>query len=626
MPQQSHERAGRGETLLRPLPDLVSGTLALLAASFLYVWLRVEPALEYHRYGPYFTWPQGFTELPVGRPGGLAGYFGVLLVQLNHSSWLGAAALVLSQGVVFLAALLCLVRVGGRAVGWAVLVPPFVLLLLRNRYGGPVAEVTVGLLLALGAAAAHLWVPWRRPWLASVVGGVVSGVLFHVAGLWPALLFAVLTAVFIIRQLGSWPAGVGELALACTVPLLAILVGSWDYRTWLRPPGEGIGWILAAVLYVSVPLTGMVWGRRPEAEAVPSDDPHSIFSRQAVPAHAPEDLVQTGWRRWAFTALAWLLGGVTVWFTFNDREKHLTAMDYYSSRGEHAAVLAEARKVRVLDHPAKARLLLALYHTGRLAEELFSFHNLVEDAPFERLGEDFRAQSEPLYELGLINDAEHTAHEAIELEGNHPDLLHLLARINLVKDRPQAAEVFLNVLGRMPFQEVPANPAWPQAGQVWPAAELAAVAGVRARTMTNDVLHDGLPEGRLLEMLLAANPTNRMAYEYLMAYHLLDLELKEAVERLPLLDRYHYAGIPRPYEEALLLFQQAAGVQAELKGRTIRPETVQRFGQFREALGRVLGKAGEQESLAASFGDTYWYYYYVARNRQLAAERQAAGP
>ena len=213
MPQQRHERAGWVRSLLRSWPGLAPGILALLAGSFLYVWLRVEPALEYHGYGPYFTWPQSPTGLLVGRPGALAGYFGVVLAQLNHFSWLGAAAFVLSQGVIFLTALLCLVRVGGRAAGWGAWIPPFVLLLLRNRYGGPVAEVTVGLLLGLGAAAAQLWVPWRRPWLASVIGGVVSGVLFHVAGLWAALLFAMLSASFIIRQSGSWPAVVGRLAL-----------------------------------------------------------------------------------------------------------------------------------------------------------------------------------------------------------------------------------------------------------------------------------------------------------------------------------------------------------------------------------------------------------------------------
>jgi hypothetical protein len=132
--------------------------------------------------------------------------------------------------------------------------------------------------------------------------------------------------------------------------------------------------------------------------------------------------------------------------------------------------------------------------------------------------------------------------------------------------------------------------------------------------------------GRLLDVLLAANPTNQMAFEYLMAFSMLNLDLKKAVEHLRLLDNFNYARIPRSYEEALLLFQEVAGVQVELKGRTIRPETAERFRQFREAVRQLEGRAEGQAAMAANFGDTYWYYYYAVRSRERAAESQASGP
>ena len=47
-----------------------------------------------------------------------------------------------------------------------------------------------------------------------------------------------------------------------------------------------------------------------------------------------------------------------------------------------------------------------------------------------------------------------------------------------------------------------------------PTAERAFLARMRARVLTNDVLHEGLPVGRLLDVLLASNPTNQMAFEY----------------------------------------------------------------------------------------------------------------
>jgi tetratricopeptide (TPR) repeat protein len=394
---------------------------------------------------------------------------------------------------------------------------------------------------------------------------------------------------------------------------LVIGTGNLEIARLVNPWLGGGEWVLAAALYASVPVTGAVLALLPKTATTP-------------PATRPGRWCQTAQLGQARVVLAFLLGGAAVWTTFDRRQKLLAEMDYDANCGRYEAVLAAARQVKVLDHPAKVRLLLALYHTGRLAEDLFSFHDMVEQAPLEGFGKDCRAQSQPLFELGLVNDAEHMAHEALELEGNRPDLLRLLARINLLKDRPEAAQVFLNVLSLIPFQGERANEAWPTMDPEMPTAERAFLAQMRARVLTNDVLHDGLPMGRLLDVVLASNPTNQMAFEYLMAYDMLDLDLKQAVGHLRLLDNFNYARIPRPYEEAILLFQQLAGVKVELKGRTIRPETAERYRQFGDAAGQLGESAEGQAAIAASFGDTYWYYYFAARSRVRAAEGQASGP
>ena len=613
------------ETFLRPWPAFPVGVIVLLVGSFLYVWLRFEPLLDYHSYGPCFYRHRAFLETFLGRPGGLSCYAGVFLAQLNCLNWLGALVFVLSECVVLLAAVFCLARISGRAPGFVALVPLFVLLLLRNRYGCPVAAISVGLLLALAASAAHLSLPWRRPWLAMAVSGLISGLLFFLAGLWSALLFAVLCGLFVVIQMRNWPAGLGCLVLALAAPLVAIGAGDLGVAALVNPLPAGADWVLVAALYASVPVAGAVLALHPKPAGAPPANPQSVSQEGAAPAPRPGRWLQTAWRGQAVVVLAFLLGWAAVWLKFDRPQKLLTEIDYHASCGQYEAVLAAARQLKVLNHPAKVRLLLALYHTGRLAEDLFSFHNMIEGAPLAGIGEDSRALSQPLFELGLVNDAEHMAHEALEMEGDRPDLLRLLARINVLKNRPQAAQVFLNVLSLIPFQGQRANEAWPTSEPQMPAADRAFLARVRGRVLTNDVVHEGVPVGSLLDVLLASNPTNQMAFEYLMASYLLDLDLKKAVEHLRLLDNFNYARIPRPYEEALLLYQQVAGVRIELKGRSVRPETAARFRRFKEAVRQFKGSAEDQAALAANFGDTYWYYY-AARSREPAPEGQASGP
>jgi len=429
-----------------------------------------------------------------------------------------------------------------------------------------------------------------------------------------------------VIQMRNWPAGLGCLVLALAAPLAVIGAGNLGITRLFNPWPEGVDWVLAAALYASVPVAGAALALLPRPAANSPVNPQPVSGNCAAPVHKPGRRFQSAPRGQAVVVLALVLGWAAVWLAFDRRQKLLAEIDYDASCGQYEAVLAAARQVKALNHPAMIRLQLALYHTGRLAEELFSFHNMMDDEPMEAVGEDWRAQSQPLFELGLVNDAEHMAHDALEMEGDRPDLLRLLARINVLKNRPRAAQVFLNVLSLIPFQGERASDAWPTMEPQMSTAERSFLDRMRTRELTKEAPHEGLPAGPLLEVLLASNPTNQMAFEYLMADCLMGLDLKKAVQRLRLLDNFNYARIPRPYEEALLLYQQVAGVRVQLKGRTIRPEAAQRFRQFREAVGRLEGGAEGRAALVASFGDTYWYFYYAARSRKLAEEGQTSAP
>jgi hypothetical protein len=74
---------------------------------------------------------------------------------------------------------------------------------------------------------------------------------------------------------------------------------------------------------------------------------------------------------------------------------------------------------------------------------------------------------------------------------------------------------------------------------------------------------------------------------------------------------FSYAGLPRHYEEAVLLCeQQKGGPPVNLPGRGIRPETRRRFVKFIESLHRLDPKKPEDyQTLWREFGDTYWFYH-----------------
>ncbi|MGQ9731642.1 MAG: DUF6057 family protein, partial [Candidatus Zipacnadales bacterium] len=119
-------------------------------------------------------------------------------------------------------------------------------------------------------------------------------------------------------------------------------------------------------------------------------------------------------------------------------------------------------------------------------------------------------------------------------------------------------------------------------------------------------------EGKCQKLLLA-NPHNRMAFEYLMAYYLVTRNLDRLAHELWRLEQLSYPDIPRAYQEALVLWEAGdTSRKAECGGRQVSPEVVDTFARFTVAYAtayRTFGHEGARLKLAAEFGNTYYYYH-----------------
>jgi hypothetical protein len=457
----------------------------------------------------------------------------------------------------------------------------------------------------------------RGAWLRLCVCWIGSSLLFYISGAWPCALLLVLIGLYEgLHGHQKWMV----LACALPVPVAAcwlIVFRDLDLVKLLNPWCKGTeGWLLGGALYLFLPLACVLSSIGGRAAARPAPEAR----RAAQKLSSRSRWYETGAMKRALAGGMFVLGWELVWFGLAAPQKRIAEIDYYSSRRDYERVLAVARAMPrdQMDFASEARLHLALYHTGRLGQDVFSYRNQSGWDLLPGLGgglDSCRAQSVTLLELGLVGDAEHLAHEALENEGVRPELLRVLAQINVLKDRPQAARVFLNVLGQIPFQGGWAK-TWLRNLEGNPRLTgNAALDAIRPLMPTNDLAHEAFPAEALLAQLLRCNPTNQMAFEYLMAEYLMNSEVNKLVDRLGQLDSFKYAVIPRHYEEAVLLCQQMRGTPIALHGRSIRPETIERYRRFTEAMNqRVLDTDDGRRAFARDFGDTFWYFYFARRS------------
>jgi hypothetical protein len=338
-------------------------------------------------------------------------------------------------------------------------------------------------------------------------------------------------------------------------------------------------------------------------------------------------------RRWAskWPTPPWLpLGLVTslilavAWTARNPHRQALLRVDYHARRQEWAAVLDQVpnldlRGIRANRMPAALitaflDIRRALYETGRLSDDLFSLPCPSGLPLLPTTGQGFYwciPASELLLELGHVNYAEHWAHEALEIKGERPETLKTLATVNQLLDRPNAARVFLNRLARNPAHASEARRRLAQL-EADPSGERdARLQQLRSVMLKTDHPSAYLDAETLLREALAANPHNRMAYEYLMVHHLLQLQLDPALRLMSQSAGVGLARLPRHCEEAWLLVERLQSTNPPvLPNLAVSQATRERFAALEAQSSRFRNDRVQlRAALEANQADTFWFYY-----------------
>jgi hypothetical protein len=114
-----------------------------------------------------------------------------------------------------------------------------------------------------------------------------------------------------------------------------------------------------------------------------------------------------------------------------------------------------------------------------------------------------------------------------------------------------------------------------------------------------------------IPLLWEANPTNKRAFEYKMAWLLLSKDIEGTVSQIKSLKTLGYTRIPRHIEEAVMIYYNAKGAFPDLGGLSVSNETLSRFDQYVAAFKvNRQNMALAKERMGALFGNTFMYFYH----------------
>lgn len=262
-------------------------------------------------------------------------------------------------------------------------------------------------------------------------------------------------------------------------------------------------------------------------------------------------------------ALAYVLVIVASWFgikaSFDEMTYDLIDYDFLVRTEQWDKIIEKAEKKPATTPLGVSCVNLALSQKGQLADRLFEFYQNGGEGLFPTFTRDMISPvstAEIFFRLGMVNDAERYMFEAQEAIPNHRKSARLTRRIiecEIINGNYQVAAKLLCRLQKTLFYSNWANQMMALLGNEKAINRHPIYGKLRKyREKKQDFLFSDREMDQMLGLLFLNDNHNRMAYEYLMCYELLQRDLEKFVQYYPLGRFVGYDHIPRSFQEILI--------------------------------------------------------------------------
>lgn len=299
--------------------------------------------------------------------------------------------------------------------------------------------------------------------------------------------------------------------------------------------------------------------------------------------------------------------------SFEKSKKVFLQIDYCSHFGEWEKVLDMAKEGRSERSVVESQTYRALYHTGRLCDELFRYtRHFGGDGLFMHssiLALFPRQHSDLFFDLGILNESEHWAYEAVAAHGETPWNLQRLVLVNMLEGHRDVAARYLEKLRKTLWHRTWAGKYQKVLADTADLTTFPQFKYLKNALPENDFLVSSMEPKLCLEEMLQTHG-NKMAFEYYMAQCLLEGDIGHFIEQIYRLNEFNYSRIPRHFEEAILIYIQLTGKRSiGVKGLNISDTTIRQFIDFNQILTKYDKNAERAyKELEQKYRHTYWFY------------------
>ena len=640
-----------GKTL-RNKSQLLLGVIFFLLC-YLYVWKFIKPNLVYHGFGtiipdvPLFSVGWRFLRDSLDVPGGLTFYVYGFLSQWYYYSWLGALIVVLVALCLFVLSKRHYIHAGHNRSTILSYFPAIVIIIIYNQYGHPLAAClasSLGLLFSFIFEKMLL----QRGTIRMVVFCLMAAFCYCLAGVGGVLVFSLMTTIYLLFLHRDW------LPAILTLPAATAIIWIFTEYVFLMSPKQAFliltpfSWsmtvsigtlskIFILTLYAFVPVTiSLIFLWKIlfcKVSDAPVAHPKKTKSNRKRAAGGPLKAFPAYFLKKIFVPIAPIaVLSIGLYFSYDKIHRQIVLMNCLSRQGRWPEVLELGNRLpkNIYNINCNHDINRALYHAGRLPYDMLRFpqnpHAFLLTHDKEESSTKQLKMCDTFMELGNVDYEEKMGSEFLVEKGHAGIILEKLAWINIIKEQQSTARIYLNALKKDLIYRNRANSMLNSLESGFEPDQAAYI-----RRNNSYIRSNGNPRlnkesiEEMLTGLLEHNPSNKMAFEYLMACYLFAGQLDKIAENIGRLNHLGYQDVPTLYEEAMLIYYGARGQKLNLKELNIKRETIERYKRFVQ-LCNTMKTQNQQVALQrmmGEFGTSYFFYYYKLRTSTLAGTSQS---
>lgn len=529
----------------KPLLSLLFGVAVVIFWAVPYVG-----GLCFQEQYQMFLFDSGYFLERIVLPGGLADYISEFLVQFYYMPVLGGAIIALLLMGIQTAVWGLMKQYGARHDFPGYLLSFLPSIALWCAMGDQ--NVLLSFVVALFGALVIGWIHNRfHNRLVKVVFELVSTALVY----WLLGPVVFLYAVLMIgdtlknaKQKGNVFSGIGYSAVILILTVAWILLTTQTLQYPLYRIFAGLNYYRYPGAISPLPFVVMVW-----AVVIPF--------LGMIPCHRKS--LQKLQQSKVVIVLSYVLVIVASWFgiktSFDEMTYELIDYDFLVRTEQWDKIIEKAEKKPATTPLGVSCVNLALSQKGMLADRLFEFYQNGGEGLFPTFTRDMTSPvstAEIFFRLGMVNDAERYMFEAQEAIPNSRKSARLTRRIiecEIINGNYQVAAKLLRRLQKTLFYSNWANQTMALLGNEKAINQHPIYGKLRKyREKKQDFLFSDREMDQMLGLLFLNDNHNRMAYEYLMCYELLQRDMEKFMQYYPLGRFVGYDHIPRTFQEILI--------------------------------------------------------------------------